>query len=115
MNKVFSTIVLLVLLSFNLQVSAHGGGHGAINDQQAVMVTAKTIKQMTFKDFGYELGQLDESWKNIKESDISVVEQGSGFFIVSANNSTQEKTIYFKIAANGQVLAANETNNFSEE
>ncbi len=108
------TILALVMAFASGSVFGHGS-HGKISGQDAKNIAYKSVKQMTFKDLGLEPGKLDESWKSITEADISIVEVGTGFFVVSATNTTQDGVIYFKITANGQVLAASETNNFSEE
>lgn len=113
MKKILSILALVIVFASG-SVFAHGS-HGKISGQDAKSIAYKSVKQMTFKDLGFEPGKLNESWKKITDADISVVEVGTGYFVVSAKNTSEEATIYFKIATNGQVLAASETNIFSEE
>lgn len=113
MKKILSILALIMIFASG-SAFAHGS-HGKISGQDAKSIAYKSVKQMTFKDLGLEPGKLDESWKEITDADISVVEVGTGYFIVSAKNTSKEATIYFTIASNGQVLAASKTNNFLEE
>ena len=111
MNKLLTIIALCgALLTGN--VKAHAD-HGVISGQKAISISATLIKKMTFKDAGYEVGKLDESWKNIDKSQLSIASVEDNFYIVSAFNPTSSKNkLYFQIAKNGQVLAAKYHNNF---
>jgi len=107
MNKLISIIALCgVLITGNVQ--AHGD-HGVISGQKAISISATLIKKMTFKDAGFEVGKLDESWKNIDKSLASVEDN---FYVVSASNASNEDKLYFQIAKNGQVLAVKNKNDF---
>ena len=110
MKKTLSAAVLLcALISGN--ALAHGY-HGVISGQQATRIAAKSVKQMTFKDFGFEVGKLDESWKDLTPEKFSVVSVEEEFYVVSASNSDAAKQVFFKIANNGQVLGVKAKNDF---
>jgi len=61
------------------------------------------VQQLTFKDFGYEVGKLDKSWKSLSKKDVNISNLLDTAFIVSATNATTQKVIYFEIAKNGKV------------
>ena len=110
MNKLISIVALCgALLTGNVQ--AHGD-HGVISGQKAVSIAATHIQKMTFKDAGFEVGKLDESWKNIDKSQLSIASVEDNFYVVSASNASNEDKLYFQIAKNGQVLAVKNKNDF---
>ena len=90
---------------------AHGD-HGVISGQKAISIAAKSVKQMTFKDFGFEVGKLDESWKDLSPEEFSVVSVEEEFYVVSASSSDAAKQAFFKIANNGQVLDVKAKNDY---
>ncbi len=67
---------------------------------------------MTFKDAGFEVGKLDESWKNIDKSQLSIASVEDNFYVVSASNASNEDKLYFQIAKNGQVISVKDKNDF---
>lgn len=108
MNKLISIVALCgALLTSNVQ--AHDG-HGVISGQRAINISATLIKKMTFKDAGFEVGKLDESWKNIDKSQLSITSVEDNFYVVSASNPSNENKLYFQIAKNGQVIAVKDKN-----
>lgn len=110
MNKLISIVALCgALLTSNVQ--AHGD-HGVISGQKAVIIAATHIQKMTFKGAGFEVGKLDESWKNIDKSQLSIASVEDNFYVVSASNASNEDKLYFQIAKNGQVIAVKNKNNF---
>ena len=110
MNKLISIVALCgALLTGNVQ--AHGN-HGVISGQKAVSIAATHIQKMTFKDAGFEVGKLDESWKNIDKSQLSIASVEDNFYVVSASNPSNENKLYFQIAKNGQVVAVKNKNDF---
>ncbi|MFT4995498.1 MAG: putative cupredoxin-like copper-binding protein [Paraglaciecola sp.] len=86
--------------------------HGVISGQTALSIASKSVKKLAFKDFGFEVGKLDASWKELKDSHFSVIEVLEGSYIVSAKNSASAKAIYFRIGKNGQVLSVKNKNEF---
>jgi hypothetical protein len=103
MKKHLVTITLSCSVFISGQVLAHGD-HGTISGQSAISIVTKSVKQLTFKDFGFEVGQLDNSWNDISAEHVSVISIEDDFYIVSATNNTTQKKVFFKIANNGQVL-----------
>jgi hypothetical protein len=103
MKKCLATITLLCSVFVSGHVLAHGD-HGIISDQSAISIATKSVKQLTFKDFGFEVGKLDYSWNDISVEHVSVISVENDFYVVSAANKTTLKKIFFKIANNGQVL-----------
>ncbi|WP_010179420.1 DUF6488 family protein [Glaciecola sp. HTCC2999] len=110
MNKLISIVALCgALLTANVQ--AHSD-HGAISGQKAVSIAATHIQKMTFKDAGFDVGKLDESWKNIDKSQLSIASVEDNFYVVSASNSNNQGKLYFQIAKNGRVMAVKDKNDF---
>jgi hypothetical protein len=110
MKKLASAIILSAFL---IQGSALAhSDHGAINGQMALNIASKSVKQLAFKDFGFEVGKLDASWKELKDSSFTVVEVLQASYIVSAKNGPNEKTIYLQIAHNGEVLNVKTSQDF---
>jgi hypothetical protein len=110
MKKLLSILALCSAI-FCSNVTAHSA-HGDISGQAAINIVSKSLPQMTFKEFGFEVGKLDASWKLLTSSDMSVVSVKDSFYVVSANNTETGGSIYFQIANNGQVMAVNHKNNF---
>lgn len=110
MNKLLSALTLCSGL-FCSAALAHSE-HGIISGQAAISIANKSLAQMTFKDFGFQVGKLDSSWKSLTSSDMSVVNVEDSFYVVSAINNQTNSTIYFKIANNGQVLHITDKNDF---
>lgn len=110
MKKLLSVLALCSTI-FCSNVAAHSD-HGVISGQAAINIVSKSLPQMTFKEFGFEVGKLGASWKLLTSSDMSVVSVEDSFYIVSANNTETESTIYFQIANNGQVMDVTHKNNF---
>ena len=110
MNKILSIIALCTaLLSTN--VYAHAD-HGVISGQKALSIAAKAINKMTFKDLGFAVGKLDDTWKSLDKSQFGISSIEDNYYVVSASNPKSDKTVYFKIAKNGQILAAKDKNTF---
>lgn len=110
MKKLLSVLALCsTILCSN--VAAHSD-HGVISAQAAINIVSKSLPQMTFKEFGFEVGKLDASWKSLTSADLSVVSVEDSFYVVSANNTETDGMIYFQIANNGQVMDVTHINNF---
>ncbi|MBT79992.1 MAG: hypothetical protein CL587_06325 [Alteromonadaceae bacterium] len=99
----------LMIMSGN--VAAHAD-HGKISGQVAVEVAAKAAKQMTFKDFGFDVGKLDESWKDVSSTSFAVASMERDYYVVRATHPESGEKVYFKIAGNGMVIDAKEINEF---
>lgn len=106
--KVIIRILLLVTCIGQGVAIAHVD-HDVISNETALNIASKSVKQLTFKDFGYAVGKLDASWKSLNESNFSVIEVLEETYIVSATNMPKNEVIYFEIAKNGQVLGVKGT------
>lgn len=109
MRAVFMAMALMVAVTHHT-VSAHTS-HG-VDEDTAITIVQDTVPQLVVKDFGFEVGQLDESWNLMAESHVSVVETDGDFYIMQATNPESEETIFFLIGINGQVLEAKHSNDF---
>jgi hypothetical protein len=109
--KILTRAVLFIALIGQGNAFAHSN-HNVISGQTALGVASKSVKQLTFKDFGFEVGKLDASWKALKDSHFSVVDVLEDSFIISAKNIASDNTIFFQIANNGQILNVKNNNEF---
>lgn len=105
MKWLLRTLLLITLITPAGLVMAHSD-HGMINDETAVQIAHKTVQQMTFKDFGYPVGKLDDSWQSVKPNDIEVLEVGDGFYVLRITQSETMQSLSMKIAFTGQVMEA---------
>ncbi|RDX36663.1 hypothetical protein DZA50_03730 [Kangiella sp. HD9-110m-PIT-SAG07] len=110
MKHVIQVAFIVMTLVVSGLSHAHGG-HKSITGQEAVMITNKTIKQMTFKNLGFEAGKLPSEWKSVTNDNIDVLNIIEGYYIVQASiNDTN--TLYFQIAPNGEVVNVKPQNDF---
>ena len=107
MKLFLRTLLLITLIAPTGLVMAHSD-HGTISEDTAVQIAHKTLQQMTFKDFGYPVGKLDDSWKSVKPDDIEVVEVGDGFYVLRITQSGTKQSLSMKIAFTGQLLEVSE-------
>jgi hypothetical protein len=109
--RILACVVLLSAFIGQGNALAHGG-HGDIDGKTALRVASKSVKQLTFKDFGFEVGKLDASWTELTASNFSVVEVLEDSYIISAKNMASKKTIFFQIAHNGQLMKVKNSKEF---
>lgn len=102
------TLFVLALITPASLVMAHSD-HGAINADAAIQIAQKVVQQMTFKDFGYQAGKLDASWKAVTPADIAVEDVDDGFYLVRVSQSEAAKSLVMKIVFNGQVVEVTDT------
>lgn len=110
MKHILKASLLILVLMFSQTTLSHGD-HQSINGQDATMIASKTIKQMTFKNLGFDVGQLPKEWKNISYDNISIINLVEGHYIVKASLSDNDH-IYLQISPSGQVVNATEENTF---
>tara|TARA_R110000850_G_scaffold145408_5_gene267508 strand:- start:2312 stop:2650 length:339 start_codon:yes stop_codon:yes gene_type:complete len=103
MKQFLRKLLLVTLIAPASLVLAHSN-HGKINNETAVQIAHKTVQQMTFKDAGYSVGKLNESWKSVKPDNIKVVEVGDGFYVLRITQNETKQSLSMKIASTGQVL-----------
>jgi hypothetical protein len=107
MKVLIRTIMLITLLG-PCSAYAHQD-HDVISSQTALNIASKSVKQQTFKDFGYAVGKLDTSWKSLSYSSFNVLQILEKTFIISVTNATIGQVIYFEIAKNGKILGVKDT------
>ena len=105
--KIIIRTLLLVACIVQSAAFAHEG-HNEISRETALNIANKSVQQLTFKDFGYEVGKLDASWKSVTDANFNVVEVLEKTFIVTADNPSTDEVIYFEIAKNGRVISVKE-------
>mgnify|MGYP007087007817 FL=1 len=103
---------LFMALILNTGVAFAHGGHGKISAKQALQVAAKTTQQLTFKDFGFKVGKLDESWKTLTAEDFKLLGVEANRYVISAVNKTENKKIYFLMTMTGEMLQINSEGKF---
>jgi len=101
------TILLITLLK-QITVHAHQG-HNEISSDNAINIASKSLKKLTFKDLGYDVGKLEASWKSLNDSNFNVLEVLETTLIIRATNSLNDQVIYFEIAKSGKVLSVKHT------
>jgi hypothetical protein len=106
--KIFIRTILLIIVIVQGAAYAHQG-HDLVSSDTALSIASKSVKQQTFKDFGYSVGKLDASWKTLKNSNFSLLAVLDKTFIISAANSTNDEVIYFEISKSGDVLDVKHT------
>ncbi len=91
-------------------------GHGIHTTKpEAISIAKSTIKRLTEKDSGLGFGQLPASWANLPAESVKVHETGEDYYIVSATNTSEGKTLYVLISAEeGQAFDANFTGKFKD-
>jgi hypothetical protein len=100
--KVIISALFLVACIWQSAAFAHEG-HNEITSETALNIASKSVQQLTFKDFGYQVGKLNASWKSATDANFDVVEVLEKTFVVSATNPSTNEVIYFEIASNGKV------------
>jgi hypothetical protein len=70
MNKILSIIALCAAL-LSVNVYAHDD-HGVISGQKALSIAAKSINKMTFKDVGFAVVKLDDTWMSPDKSQFAI-------------------------------------------
>jgi hypothetical protein len=106
--KVIIGTLLLFACIVQSAAFAHQG-HNEITSETALSIASKSVQQLTFKDFGYEVGKLDASWKSETDVNSNVIEVTENAFIVRSTNASNNKIIYFEIAKNGKILSVKGT------
>ena len=105
-------VILFIALMLNTGTALAHGDHGKINAKQAIQVAIKATQKLTFKDFGFNVGKLDESWKSLTTEDFKLYAAQANRYIVSASNKADNKTIYFLMTMSGEVLKVNQEAKF---
>jgi hypothetical protein len=111
MKKILFLLSFLVMTQ-SQSVLAHGGGHGPISETRAIDVATYTVNQFVHFDAGLGFGKLNKNWNNISTDDKRIHRKGDGYYIVSATNKQEGKTLYVLMSIGGEVYDANFTGEF---
>jgi hypothetical protein len=107
---------ILILLSLLLLVSQHvfsHSDHAAITKSQAVSIASNIATQFSEKDAGLSFGKLPISWASIPSDNIAIYNKGKGYYIVSVENKSEQKTLYVLMSSSGEVYDANFSGTFN--
>jgi hypothetical protein len=112
MKMIIRTVVstALIIASIASTVAFAHQNHDAISRETALNIANKAVKQLTFRDLGFEVGKHDSSWNLLTDTNFSVIRALDETFIISATNTTSKNVIYFEIAKNGKVLGVKDNN-----
>ena len=111
MKKILLLLTFLVITQSQI-VFAHGGGHGPISETRAIDVASFTVNQFVHFDSGLDFGKLNKSWNAISKDEKRIHRKGDGYYIVSATNKQEGKTLYVLMSIGGEVYDANFTGEF---
>ena len=106
MKKSFLSIVFLVMVA-SQSLYAHSGGHDPVSEKEAIFIASQTSLQFIDNDPGLGFGKLNDSWRHLPGSAQTMHKTGEGYYIVSINNKSQNKTLYVLLSVEGEVYDAN--------
>jgi len=98
---------LFITLTLGTSSAIAHSDHGKISPKAAIQIATKATQQLTFKDFGFNVGKLNDNWKNLTTEDFKLYSAEANRYIVSANNKSENETIYFLMTMSGEVLSVN--------
>lgn len=107
-----SFLLALGLLTTSMQQNVHAHSSHGVDEDTAIKIVYEAVTQFTAADSEFEVGQLEETWNSISESDVEVVETDGDFYVMRATNSETQASIYFLIGINGKILEVKNTNDF---
>ncbi len=112
MNMIIRKVLskALMIVSITSGVTFAHQNHDVISSEMALNIANKSMKQLTFRDLGFEVGKLDASWKLLTDANFNVLQVLDKTFIIRATNTTSKNVVYFEIAKNGKVLSVKESN-----
>lgn len=105
MKNLIAALFITLMFSTN-SVFAHTD-HEKISPKTAIQIAVKATQKLTFKDFGFKVGKLSENWKDLTTEDFKLHAAEGNQYVVSANNKSENKTIYFLMTMSGEVLKVN--------
>jgi len=100
-------VILFIASLFNTGSAFAHSDHGNISPKAAIQIAMKATQQLTFKDFGFTVGKLNENWKGLTVDDYKLYAAEANRYIISASNKASEETIYFLTSMSGEVLKVN--------
>jgi hypothetical protein len=105
-------LIFLLLMAFTQKVHAHAGGHGPVNEQQAIEEASYVVEQFILSDVGLGFGKLDKSWGQLPATAKRVHRKADGYYIISLQNDAEGKMLYILMSLTGSVFDANFSGDF---
>lgn len=109
-NTVF--LLSFMFMVFCQSVQSHIGGHGPVSETQAIDIASFIVDQFINHDPGLGFGKLNRSWNDLQEDEKRIHKKGDGYYIVSATNRIEGKTLYILMSIAGEVYDANFSGEF---
>jgi len=115
-THVIILIIFCLLVESPLTLAHDGHKHApVITPEEATPIAKRMCKYLSMKDAGFGFGQLPASWRAIKDAEITIKQYDSGFYLASALNTSENKTLYILVSDKGEVHGANFTGTFAEQ
>lgn len=115
MKKLAAILLASVLGTAQFAMAHDDHEHSHITEPAALVVTQKTLTQLTEKDAGLGFGKLPASWAEVPAKNVKLHKNGDGYYIVAATNDAVVKTLYVLISSeDGAVYDANFTGEFQK-
>lgn len=107
-------LVLIIAVLFTTHAWAHPGGHGPVNDEQAIAIAENVARRLADEDFGLGFGQLKPSWKELPAGSVRLHTRGAGFMVMAVQNKAEARVLYVLMSENGSIYDANFTGVFKK-
>lgn len=113
-------ILISLLFSMSIFITQYTAAHGdhdyqprrAISETVAIVIAQRAVTSMSQRDAGLGFGQLSESWSDIPKEDLAMSKKGTGYYVVSALNEDEGKTLFILMSDTGDLYDANLTGEF---
>lgn len=105
-------LALIICILFSSHALAHPGGHGPVNEDQALAIAENVARRLADEDLGLGFGQLKPSWKELPAGSVRVHTRGEGYIIMAVENKMEGKILFVLMSENGSVYDANFTGTF---
>ncbi len=112
-NIVLFRVFLISFLWSQFALAHEGHEHAPVSIKSALEIGVKTAKNYAASSSPFAVGKLPASWASLTEADVSIYENGRGYYVVAVNNEQEAKTLYLKILLDGAIAGANYTGNFA--
>lgn len=112
--KTIQTIFAAFLLLSSQLAYSHGSHAPAMNETQIIDLGVSAASQFSTQDTGLPIGKLPDSWRTLKEKNVSIHKKGRGYYILKIENEADKRTLYVLVSNTGRVYDANFTGNFKD-
>lgn len=107
MKNIFALFFSMVLLASSDALTHGDHVHGPISETAAIAIGSGVAKALSSRDAGLDIGQLPKSWASISIDKFTIFKKGNGYYVVSAKNKSEDKTLYILMSKGGEVYDAN--------